>query len=279
MADPQVITGKGAQLSVWRNGPSLDGLRTAALGGFKCDCANDGAALIAEACAMLKAEGVEAALGPIDGDTWNSYRHVIESDGRRPFLREPSNETFYPQAWEQAGFDIVSRYVSSERPIDAPESDTPPPAGIRLRNFDPARAEQELSAIHALSLEAFANNAFYTPISAERFFDSYKPVLPMIDPELVLLAEDETGALKGFLFAFPNFAEGRAPISVILKTYAARVKGGGSMLANAFHARARAKGFAKVIHALMHEQNLSATHSTNTGARVFRRYALWGRKL
>jgi len=34
-----------------------------------------------------------------------------------------------------------------------------------------------------------------------------------------------------------------------------------------------------VIHALMHESNLSATHSGNTGGKIFRRYALWGGRL
>ena len=48
------------------------------------------------------------------------------------------------------------------------------------------------------------------------------------------------------------------------------------MMANAFHVRAKARGFVDVIHALMHESNLSATHSDRTGSKVFRRYALWG---
>ena len=53
-------------------------------------------------------------------------------------------------------------------------------------------------------------------------------------------------------------------------------KGAGSMLANEFHAQAQARGFTDVIHALMHESNLSALHSDKTGGKVFRRYALWG---
>ena len=150
---------------------------------------------------------------------------------------------------------------------------------MRLRTFDAARAEDELSRIHALSLQAFASNHFYQPISLEDFLASYRPVLGAIDPELVLLAEDEAGGLVAFLFALPNFAEGAKPTSVILKTYASQVKGAGSMLANEFHARAKARGFREVIHALMHESNLSAQHSDNTGGRVFRRYALWGGRL
>ncbi len=279
MTAPEPVQASGASLSIWREAPSLDGLRTAALGAFACETPGAGATLLQAAAQRLKSEGFGAVLGPMDGDTWGKHRLVVDSDGRPPFLMEPENPAHYPAAFDGAGFTIVSRYVSAERPADLPESATPARSGLRLRNFDPSRAEAELAALHAVSLEAFASNHFYAPISRERFLAMYQPVLPMLDPELIFLAEDEAGELKAFLFAIPNYNEGRAPNTVILKTYASRTKGGGSMLANAFHARARAKGFERVIHALMHESNLSARHSDNTGGKVFRRYALWGQRL
>ncbi len=266
----------GASLTLFRDAPSLDGQRTAALGAFACETAEAGALAIREAMAVLKAEGFGAVLGPMDGNTWGKHRLVIESDGRAPFLMEPVNPPHYVGAFEQSGLAVVSRYVSAVRPADMLPSAAAAPAGLRLRNFDPSRAEQELTRIHALSLEAFADNRFYQPIALEDFLASYRPVLPAVDPELVLVLDDEAGELKGFLFAVPNLVEGPQTKTVILKTYASRVKGGGSMMANVFHARAKARGFTEVIHALMHESNLSATHSDRTGGKVFRRYALWG---
>ena len=269
----------GARLRIFRDAPSLEGLRTAALGEFSCEAAQAGARAIREAMVMLKAEGFGAVLGPMDENTWGKHRLVVESDGRAPFLMEPSNPAHYVEAFEQSGLSVVSRYVSAVRPADVPASATTAPAGLRVCNFDPSRAEQDLARIHALSLAAFAENRFYQPIALEDFLASYRPVLPAVDPGLVLLLEDEAGELKGFLFAVPNLAEGPRTKTVILKTYASRVKGGGSMMANAFHARAQARGFAEVIHALMHESNLSVTHSDRTGGKVFRRYALWGGRL
>ena len=279
MSAPEVMTAAGASLAIFREAPSLDGLRTAALGGFACDGAEAGAGLIRKAMARLKADGFGAVLGPMDGSTWAKHRLVVESDGRPPFLMEPQNSKHHVDAFEQSGLQIVSRYVSAVRPADVPESGSRSSTGLRLRDFDSAHAEEELTRIHAVSLEAFASNTFYQPIGLEAFLASYRPVLKAIDPELVLLAEDEAGELRAFLFALPNFAEGPKPRSVILKTYASRVKGGGSMLANAFHERARKRGFVDVIHALMHESNLSATHSGNTGGKVFRLYAVWGGRL
>ena len=265
---------RGASLTIFRDAPSLDGRRTATLGAFSCETAEAGAKAIREAMALLKAEGFEAVLGPMDGNTWAKHRLVIESDGRPSFLMEPSNPAHFVEAFEQSGLQIVSHYVSAVRSADVLNSQTVVP-GLKLRQFDPAQAEAELTRVHALSLEAFASNHFYQPIALEPFLASYRPVLSVIDPELVLLLEDEAGALKGFLFALPNLSD-PASKAVILKTYASRSKGGGSMLANEFHRRARDKGFADVIHALMHESNLSATHSGNKGSKVFRRYALWG---
>jgi hypothetical protein len=279
MTSAESITTAGATLSIWRDAPSLEGLRTAALGAFACETPEQGAKAIRDAMAKLKADGFEAIIGPMDGDTWGKHRLVVETDGRPPFLMEPHNPPHYVDAFNASGLRIVSRYVSSERPAEIAPSNTPPVAGLALRQFDTSNPEAELRRIHALSLEAFAFNPFYVPISAERFIDSYRPVLKVIDPDLVFLAEDGAGDLKAFLFALPNFAEGEFPKSVILKTYASRVKGGGSLLANAFHDRARRRGYARVIHALMHESNLSAQHSGNSGGKVFRRYALWGGRL
>ena len=276
MSVPEIMTGDGASLAIYRGAPSLDGVRTAALGQFACESAEDGAKLIREAMGTLRAEGFGAVLGPMDGNTCGKHRLVTESDGRAAFLMEPANPPHYVEAFAQSGLGVVSRYVSAVRPADIAPSGSGAPKGLRLRAFDAARAEDELTRIHALSLTAFASNHFYQAISLEDFLASYRPVLGAIDPELVLLAEDEAGELAAFLFAVPNFAEGAKPASVILKTYASQVKGAGSMLANEFHARAKARGFNDVIHALMHESNLSALHSDKTGGKVFRRYALWG---
>jgi hypothetical protein len=271
-----VIQMPGASLTMFRDAPALEGRRTAALGAFSCETAEAGARTIREAMAVLKDEGFGAVLGPMDGDTWGKHRLVVESDGRAPFLMEPANPAHYVEAFEQSGLGVVSRYVSAIRPVDAPPSGSAAPVGLRLRNFDPSCAERDLTRIHSLSLAAFADNRFYQPIALDDFLASYRPVLPAVDPELVLLLENDAGDLKGFLFAVPNLMEGPQTKTVILKTYASRVKGGGSMMANAFHGRAKARGFVEEIHALMHESNLSATHSDRAGGKVFRRYALWG---
>ncbi|HEY3814903.1 MAG TPA: hypothetical protein VGL66_16920 [Caulobacteraceae bacterium] len=278
MRAPERIDHPGATLRIWREAPALEGRRTAAIGAFACDTAAEGAGLLRKVAATLAAEGFEAVIGPMDGDTWSRHRLVVESDGRAPFLMEPSNPEHYPGAFDQADWPVIARYASAEGPL-TPAQSKPLCKGVALRAFDPVRTEEDLERIHALSLKAFAGNFLYRPQSLPRFLASYRPLLPALDPELIVLAEDDAGALQGFLFAAPDLSAAADDRAVVLKTYASVKRGLGSQLTQRLYERAAARGYTRVIHALMHHDNLSAQHSAKLGAEVFRSYALWGLRL
>ena len=269
----------GASVRIWREAPSWEGRRTAALGDFACDDPQAGARLLAGAVARLIGEGFEGLVGPMNGDTWATHRLVVESDGRPPFLMEPSNPPHHPLAFAQAGWSVIARYASSEGPLPETVSLAEPPPGLRLSPFDPDRAEAELTDLHRVSLAAFARGFLYRPLPLDAFVSMYTPVLDRLDPGLVVMARDDDGDLQGFLFAVPDLVDPSPDRAVILKTYASLRPGLGSSLARRFYAEASAGGYRRVIHALMHDDNLSARHSARLGATVFRRYALWGRAL
>jgi len=274
VTDAEPIEQPGARLSIWRDAASLEGLKTAALGAFSCETAEAGAALLSQTAERLAAEGFKAVVGPMDGDTWAYHRLVVESDGRAPFPLEPSNPPHYPAAFEQAGWPVIGRYISSEGQVEA-RAQTRTAPGLTIRSLNVADADQEMRRVHALSLQAFSGNFLYRPTPEEKFVASYKPFLPFIDAELALVAQDADGEMRGFLFSYPDVGSG----ALVLKTYASLTPGAGSMLVSELYRRAHDKGYHRVIHALMHEANLSARHSQNVGGQVFRRYALWGRKL
>jgi hypothetical protein len=277
MSDVERIEIAGAGVGIWREAASLAGLRTAALGGFACYDAEAGAAVLECAMRRLQHEGFGAVLGPMDGDTWSAHRLVVESDGSAPFLFEPHNPAHYPAAFEAAGFDPVAGYVSTRAPAGAPTALAL--KDVRLRRFDAAYAARDLSRLYRLTSQAFARNAFYKPIAEEKFIGAYAPFLRALDPDLSLMAEDEDGELVGFLFGYPDYSEGMAPSSTVIKTLASIRPGVGTMLVRAAHGAAARRGFTHVIHALMHEANLSVLMSRRFGGRPFRRYALWGKRL
>lgn len=277
MSDVERIEIAGASVGVWREAPGLAGLRTAALGGFACYDAAAGAAVLEGAVRRLQREGFGAVLGPMDGDTWSAHRLVVDSDGSAPFLFEPHNPAHYPAAFEAAGFDRVAGYVSTRAPAGAPKALAL--KDVRLRPFDAAYAARDLSRLYRLTSQAFAGNAFYKPIAEERFVAAYAPFLQALDADLSLMAEDENGELVGFLFGYPDYSEGMAPRAAVIKTLASTRPGVGTMLVRAAHGAAERRGFTHVIHALMHESNLSVRMSRTFGGRAFRRYALWGKQL
>ncbi|MHA6325344.1 hypothetical protein [Roseivivax sp. CAU 1753] len=278
------LTCDGASLTLHHRAPEMSpGLRTMAVSHLKCDAAASGAGVLAQAGDAARAAGAAALIGPMEGDTWHSYRLVSDSDGRAPFLMEPKSAPHDLDAFVQAGFSVIGRYVSAAAPLGPMASDAPEPVaapdGLRVEEWDGRDAEALFTQVHALSCTAFAGNPYYLPIDLAAFLAMYMPLVPLLKPELILFARTGDDALAGFLFGIPNYAEGPSPGTAILKTYASLRKGAGHALSQRFHANARALGCDTVIHALMHEDNLSLARSGLEGADVFRRYALMGRRL
>ncbi|MFV2053151.1 hypothetical protein [Aliiroseovarius sp. YM-037] len=276
-----VIKSDGARAAIYRDAPRWDGMKTASIGDFRCEDAETGAALLRQITETVATEGFSAVIGPMNGNTWNSYRLVSESDGRSPFLMEPTSNSHDAEAFKQAGFDTIGRYFSASASV-ADTLATLPQADDRIEvtTWDGTKPEEHFSNVYDLSIKAFSDNAFYTPISREVFLEMYMPFVPLLRKELILLARDSaTGELVGFLFGIPNFQEGQAPESVILKTYASLQPGAGRALSKAFHQAAHDLGFKTAIHALIHDDNDSAERSRMHGATVFRRYDLMGLRI
>jgi len=250
-----------------------------------------GRSLLEEACRHFAERGVARVLGPMNGDTWHAYRLVLppgEQPGPPgglvvpPFPGEPSNPPDAADTWHDAGFDIVARYesaiVTDLATAAGPATGEPP--GVTFRPLDPDRFDDELAVLHAISLRGFAANPYYAPIGRAEFVALNAPLRPFVDPRFVEFAEDESGEALAFLFCFPLPAGGGRPL-LVAKTIAvvpeARGRHLGALLFARAHARAHELGFGGVIHALMHADNASTRMSSRQKARVFRRYALFGR--
>lgn len=268
----------GASCRVWPDGPAWDGAPAAAIGKLAFDNAAAGAAVLKLACDRLREGGRSAMLAPMDGDTWHAYRAVTESDGSAPFALEPVSGAHDVAALAAAGFMGVAEYVSARAPVPPVASAPPDAHGVTVRAWDGQGADALLDRLFALAGGSFADKTFFKPIDRDGFLALYRPLLAAIDPRLVLFAFDNKADLAGFLFGLPDWAQGATPDTAILKTYASRKTGVGHLLAHAFHERARELGYAKVIHALMHVDNVSRDRSTQHGGAVFRRYTLFGRR-
>lgn len=274
----------------WRNTPVMDDANLGTIGDFEADDGEAAAILLAGAADYLREQGCHIAVGPMNGNTWERHRFVIDSNGRGSFLLEPRNPAEYPGWWKQAGFSVLSRYSSSVMPLDGVEVVSPAlksrleRSGVVVRRLDPARYEDELRNIHAVSLKSFANNFLYTPMEESSFLAAYRKVRDQVDADFVRIAERD-GVPCGFVFGIPDLeaaARGEKP-AIIVKTLAvdpeSRCAGLGSLLVDELHRTGREKGYTEAIHALQHETNTSLKITGRHHGEVIRRYALFSRLL
>ncbi len=271
----------------WAGTPALPDQRVGVVGHFAAEDGDSACAILDAACACLAAAGCTCCVGPMDGNTWRSYRLVTDPGTAPPFFLEPTNPPSWPDHFTRAGFEVLATYSSAiarrltEVDPRVPQAQARVAAeGVVIRSLRIDEADAELRRIFALSLDSFSRNFLYTPIAESEFLEQNRRILPFVIPELVLLAE-QGGTLVGFLFAVPDVLQ-TPPEAVVIKTVAvspdlARIGLGGLLVATA-HERAHRLGFGRVIHALMHDQNVSRNISQRH-AETMRRYAVFVRPI
>jgi hypothetical protein len=167
--------------------------------------------LFRSAVSWLCTRGVGDIVGPMDGDTWHSYRLNIGPFDHPPFLMEPYQRPYYRALWEEAGFRELERYYSMYvEDIDGAIAGTEAIArraessGAALRPFDMTRFGDELRVLYRLSRAIFAGNYLYTDISFEDFALLYQDARRLLDPELIWFARSARGEDVAFVFALPD---------------------------------------------------------------------------
>ena len=276
----------------WTSEQSYQSQKLGLIGHYASEDDNAAQELLTHACETLAAQGCSLAVGPLDGTTWKSYRFVTNRGEEPAFFLEPDNPDAYPIHFIDNGFHVLKRYSSAsssgamigdariERVAQRLDR-----AGIRIRTLDPKRLDEELRAIHRLSHIAFQDSLLYAPISEEEFLTLYRPLLPIVQPEAILLAEDGDG-LVGVAFTIPDMLQagrGERVDTLILKTLVrmpGRIYTGlGAVLAGRCESVAcNSLGYRRVIHALMSEGNASQSVSQRY-AQCIREYALYGKAL
>lgn len=266
-------------------------------------------ALLDGAAGWLATRGARRVVGPIDGDTWHSYRLNAGPWDEPPFLMEPWNPAFYPRLWEQAGFAPLEEYLSlrvddvaaAEAGLAAKAAESAA-QGYRLRPLRLSRFAEELDRIYELSRVVFRDNFLYTEIPHDEFRRLYAPARPLLNPRLVWFAESPAGEAVGFIFAYPDARRAvaaarrwpgiagkllflllrRQADAVDIKTLGVLPEHRRGRLAAALmhrvYAEARALGLRAANLCLIRDGNPSARLDGGAG-RLLRRYRLYAREI
>jgi GNAT superfamily N-acetyltransferase len=274
-----------ATASLWLDAPrGPDGRSSAYVGHFASNAKAASATLLSTLAHEAARAGRERILAPIDGSTWRSYRVVVESNGRQPFFLEPQSPPDWESHFLAGGFHRGELYGSLELEDLAPfagqddHAKELAAAGITIRDFNMQNFDADLVQMHKLSLDAFAANPYYSPLSFAEFAAMYRPAVFLYEQGLALVAEKDGEAI-GLIFAY---RDGAKKETTVMKTIAVSPKirqaGLASHLTRRVLARAHELGCASAIMALMHEKNKSFSWATRH-ATVFRRYALMAKDL
>jgi GNAT superfamily N-acetyltransferase len=280
-----------ARCSLWWNHvPAYQHHRVGMIGHYAAAGDEAAAAVLIAAQEQMRAAGCGIAIGPMNGNTWRSYRFVVERGEEPPFLLEPTNPPAWPGQWERAGFSSLASYFSAlnsdlSRPdqrLEALEKKIAE-AGVVIRSAK-GNLRNELQKIYAVSQISFRQNFLYTEISEVEFLAMYEPVLPLARQELVLLAESDNECV-GYLFAIPDLAQKARGMDVdtfIIKTVSVlpqpHIHGLGTLLVGRAQQMGQQLGYRRCIHALMFEDNISLNISRHY-ATVMRKYTLYAKDL
>ena len=265
------------------------GDRIGTIGHYAAADSDAGQAVIRQALARLRAQGCATALGPMNGNTWRSYRFVVERGTAAPFFLEPTNPASWPVDFTECGFDPLSWYVSeinfdiaNRQPELGALRQKMERLGIRISPINLDDSSEDLDGIYDVVCASFRDSFLYTPLDRDSYCAIYEPLLQKIDPRLMLVAK-HAGRVVGFVFAPPDYLQLADKIdTIVIKTFAILpdkcYSGLGRVLIVDMLHNALDMGYTAAISALMHTDNRSQKISSDC-AGPMRRYALFAKNL
>lgn len=282
---------KSSQARLWSQvTPKYNGEKTAFVGRFHADTPKLGMELLEVIEHHLKSLGITYMVGPIDQNTWNNYRLVTKGFESPQFALESMTPPHLPEIFLKAGFNSIAKYKSTLVDTDpgltqlfSKTANRLKNEGVKIRSFDLSHPERDLTILYKISMQGFKNNFLFSKISQTEFKSKYRKLLPVIDPDLILIAEKDDIPV-GYIFSLPNsYLESGRDDTVVMKTLVRlsepELKGLGQVLVGLTHELSYQKGFSKAIHALYKSDNLSSSFSSVNGAVDIREYDLYGKKV
>ena len=259
------------------------------IGSYECeDDTKSSQKLIDFAKELAVSKGYSWIIGPMEGSTWNSYRFSLNHNSPQ-FFMEPYHHLYYNNQFVESGFEVIKNYssnlvsafINNEEKFKELE-EINKRLGFTFRNIDLDNYENELKEIAKLSLEGFASNFLFTPISEEDIVRKYIKIKPFIDPNLVWLMEDSNKKLHAYIFCVKDLFDTKNEtliIKTIVKKKESQIKRVGLYSIYKTNEMAIESGCKNVIHALMSEDNFSTKESEKNESKKYKEYALYGLKL
>ncbi|WP_303980259.1 dATP pyrophosphohydrolase [Dongia mobilis] len=171
-------------------------------------------ALVKVAADWLRAQGATRMVGPLSFSSNEETGLLVDGFDSLPMLMMPYHAPYASAHVEAAGLarlkDVVAydldkrayKPVGSSRMLEKFQSD----GSIRLRGLDMKNYTRDLSVILDIFNDAWADNWGMVPFTATEIAAAAASMKPLIDPDLVIIAEVK-GEPAGMLVCLPNLME------------------------------------------------------------------------
>ena len=171
-------------------------------------------ALITAAADWLRAQGSTRMVGPLSFSSNEETGLLVEGFDSLPMLLMPYHAPHAGKNVEAAGLsrlkDVIAydlnksayKPVGSSRMLEKLQSD----GTIRMRGLDMKNYTRDLSVILDIFNDAWAENWGMVPFTATEIAAAAASMKPLIDPDLVVIAEVK-GEPAGMLVCLPNLME------------------------------------------------------------------------
>lgn len=178
------------------------------------ECVNDqevADALFKTAKEWLKARGVTVMRGPASPCVNDEYGLLIDGFDKPPVVLMPYNPPYYATLIERAGLkkvkDLYSYHVERDKVLAGKLSRMAESLrmreGLTFRSINMKNFQKEVATIKDLYNRAWQYNWGAVPMTSEEFDALAKDLKPVVEPELVIIAEYQ-GSPIGFALSLPD---------------------------------------------------------------------------
>lgn len=165
---------------------------------------------------------MEAMRGPFNlstNDELYSPGVLVDGFATPPVVMMGHNPPYYRALMEGAGMqkakDLVAYWKADDR---VPErllqgmERLAKREGWRVRSLDVKRFREEVATIMEVYNSAWERNWGFIPMTGAEFENMAREFRPVVDPDLCLIAETESGEPIGFLLALPDLNQAIRPL-------------------------------------------------------------------
>lgn len=170
--------------------------------------------LIDAAASWLKERGLEMMRGPMNPSVNDECAFLLNAHDTAPMIMMPYTPAYYLDQMEQCGLvkakdlyayiSIIKEVPSGERLERLASLLKKKVPGLVVRPANMKQFDRELNAVKEIYNSAWSRNWGFVPMTDEEIDSMAKRLKPLIEPELLIMAEVD-GRPAGFFMAIPDY--------------------------------------------------------------------------